>query len=139
MEFIKISAGANVPPVIDDRYPYLQGNFLITADGNVSLINHERGFNNAQVDYWKDYSEMKQRMSFTIGWFHFLIDSPESFSLALPFFNKYLKDKSKPIYSESSFEGRRNELSILRSLEVIDESDFQAKRFQLNKDWEQSR
>jgi hypothetical protein len=139
VEFIKISAGANVPPVIDDTYPYLQGTFLITADGNVSLINHERGFNNAQIDYWKDYSELKKRMSFTIDMFHFLIDSPESFSIALPFFNKHLNDKSKPIYSESSFEGRRYELSILRSLRVLDDSDYQAKRFQLDKDWEQSR
>ena len=57
MEFIKISAGASVPPVIDDTYPYLQGTFLITADGNVSLINHERGFNNAQIGLELGYSE----------------------------------------------------------------------------------
>jgi len=139
VEFIKIAAGANVPPAIDDNYPYLQGTFLITADGNVSLINHERGFNNSQIDYWKDYSELKKKMSFTIGGFHFLIDSTESFSLALPFFNQHLKDKSKPIYSESSFEGRRYELSILRSLGVLDDSGYQAKRFQLDKDCEQSR
>ena len=54
MEFIRIKAGANVPPVIDDRYPYLSGVFLIVDNGDVALINHERGFKNAQIDFWKD-------------------------------------------------------------------------------------
>ena len=133
MEFIKIEAGADVPPVIDDTYPYLQGTFLITADGFVSLINHERSFKNARIDYWKDYSELKHKMSFKIDLFHFLIDSYESFTLALPFFYKHFSDKLIPIYSESSYEGKRNELALLRSFKVLEEKEYREKRAELDK------
>ena len=135
MEFIEIEAGADVPPVLDDRYPHLRGSFLITADGQASLINHERGFDGARIEFWKDYAEIKPKMSFTIGMFHFLVESPASLAIAVPFFRKHLIARLKPIYSESTFEGKRNELGLLRSLGILEQEEYQIRKFELEKSW----
>jgi len=135
MEFIEIEAGANVPPVIDDRYPYLSGTFLITANGQASLINHERGFDKVWIDSWKNYAAIKPKMSFTIGMFHFLVANPASVSIAVPFFEKHLIASLKPIYSESTFEGKRNELGLLTSLGILSQEEYQIKKYELEQSW----
>jgi len=135
VEFIEIQAGANVPPVIDDRYPYLQGTFLIFEDGTASLINHKKSFKKVPIDYWKDYSEVKPAMSFKIDWFHFLVDSPESVSLAMPFFQMHLSQRMRPLFFESSLQGQLHELAILASHNVLDQGEYEEKKSQIYKYW----
>lgn len=134
VESIEVYAGADVPAVIDDSYPRLDGTFFITSKGRVSLINHERKFESPKIDYWKNYSPHNQKMSFHIEWFHFLIEDPESFSIALPFFEKYFAQKLRPVYSEISFVGKQVELGYLHRFEVITYEELILKTSQLRQE-----
>ena len=74
-------------------------------------------------------------MSFTIGMFHFLVANPASVSIAVPFFEKHLIASLKPIYSESTFEGKRNELGLLTSLGILSQDEYQIKKYELEQSW----
>jgi hypothetical protein len=55
--------------------------------------------------------------------------------LSVPFFEKHLIASLKPIYSESTFEGKRNELGLLTSLGILSQDEYQIKKYELEQRW----
>ncbi|NCV44678.1 MAG: hypothetical protein EBW15_07795, partial [Actinobacteria bacterium] len=120
--------------IINDQYPHLSGMFFITSKGTISLINHDRNFESAGFDFWKNYLPQKQQLSFHIERFHFLVEESDSFLIALPFFEKHFASKLRPIYSETNFYGKQEELGYLWRFGVISLDELQSKRSLLRQD-----